>query len=648
MESTEVIEICEGNATILELMRTGLEDVGFSVVVRDAPPDAGECASLLVVDFDSGGAGLEAWMDAYDEADAPILCLGVRRSRERFEDRYWLERPFSVPSLVRKCRSALKLEDSEVSSIQFARDDDPITRELRYDEAMELEKELGLNEGALGPNAQGDQAEFEQLEEDSDVMAIEDHGSVILEVNDLESLRTGGQLAGSISSRVIDRAELEEAAAAVAAAPRVRTPTFNQTMPETPLALADESNTFSAPGTEPSILAPPSEADQDVDVAEVIKSASLMLAQTWNGIGLTARTQDRADRIQRVLSAAFSQGIRAASGEIRRIPSGLGFAGDIESMTVIEILRTIRDRRLRGRLEIAVKDDAEFVIFLDGGFLEDLENLSGSGELQLLDILHELDFIDTDAHRELSEGYATGEIHKPVEMKLTSEGMVSGEQVRIARSLQVKQAFRRMCSARRGNFAFLEVRQGDGQPWPVQGLHESVDHLLLELLRESSIDTGDSRATSRTRLVLDANRAALIDPDSLTPAELSVLRFFRTAQNLGEALDRLDAEDVDRVVDRLKKLELLKRSDPEIQIPKRLSPDTANTVVSGLSDSLSRVERRQNSTPDEHDQTTHLKESYDVAPEVTGMDSQEVEALVDEALGDLSEESESDVDDSDT
>lgn len=620
------IEIREGNKTLRLLMQDALDEVGIDAVVREDPPIDGEACDMLVIDYDSGLADLDEWVELYDENERPVLFLGVKRSRDRFPDREWLGRPFSRASFLSQCFDALDLEDESYSDILIPVEDDPITRELNYDEAIELEKQLGLGSGSLGAET----PEHDEEDSDEEVMNIDEHGSVIIEVTDLDRNR-GGQLSGSIDKRAIPREELEREREERVEPDRKRQSTFNQTMPDTPLALADGVEGQAHGMTEPAILPPPPTSEEVSDeMGPLLKSVSRMLADTWNGIGLAARTEDRAERIERVLRAAMTGGVRAASGELRRIPTSLGFAGSLESLTVIEILRTIRDRRLRGRFEIAL-NDATFVVFIEGGYLEDVESLSGSNELQVLDILLELEMLSQEVYGELTRGYATGSIHEPVEMKLTRERLVTEENLKIARTMQMKNSFRRMCSARQGSFSFQEIRKGDGQPWPVNGVHLPVDNILLELLRESSIDTGDSQATSRTRLVLDANRAAFIDPDSLTPDELSVLRFFRKAQNMGEALQRLDANDVNRVVNRLKKLELLKRSDPEIVIPPGLEHVREDTVVSPITDKLSREEREQQSSP-ANEQTTHLKEAFDVGPDTDNLGAEEVDALVEEAL----------------
>ncbi len=606
------VEIYEGNNTIRKLMSDALMRAGFSVVERTAgSPTPAEGCDLLVVDVDSGLPDTDARARVYQEDERPVLYCGVRSSRERFPSNPWLDRPFSKNTFLSEC--LILVEGPTAERITIAGDDDPITRELHYDEAISLEKQLGLEPGVLRTD-HGYEAEAEADEDD--VMDLDAHGSAIIEVADLRSLMTGGRLVGSVATRRVDANELIHDRSEL---PRLmpRTPSFNQTMPDTPLAMAsladgqDLSNT-----TESGIVPPPDETDASRLSAD-LKNVARILADSWNRIGVTARTEDRADRIERILSSLFEGGMRAVSQEIRRIPSGVGFAGSLESLPVIDLLRTIRDRKLRGRLEISVPD-ATWVLFLESGTIDDLENLSGSADLQLLDALLAMQQLSPTHHVEMSKGYATGEFHEPAAFKLVQDQVVALEDVQRARVRCLKDAFRVICAARRGNFAFLEILNGDGQSWPVRGLGQSVDTLLLEVLRESSFDTGDSQATARTVLMLDAGRTASLAPEALTEEERAVLIFFRDGEKVGSIVEQLSHPELERIVNRLKKLELLKRTSPKIVTPRVVSPPIevrSQTVVNPLTDVLSRNERRKNST-DGDDQPTHLKNSIHIGPDL--------------------------------
>lgn len=605
--SRGTVEIYEGNNTIRKLMSATLMRAGFEVVERSSgSPAPTEGCDLLVVDVDSGLPDTDARARVYQGDERPVLFCGVRSSRERFPSNSWLNRPFSKNTFLSEC--LLLIEGPTAERITIVGDDDPITRELHYDEAVSLEKQLGLEPGVLRTD--------HGYEADDDVMDLDEHGSAIIEVADLSTLMTGGRLVGSVATRRVDANELIHDRAEM---PRLmpRTPSFNQTMPDTPLAMASlaEGQDLSTT-TESGIVPPPDETDA-ARLSADLKSVARILADSWNRIGVTARTEDRADRIERILSSLFEGGMRAVSQEIRRIPSGVGFAGSLEALPVIDLLRTIRDRKLRGRLEISVPD-ATWVLFLESGTIDDLENLSGSADLQLLDALLALQKISPGHHVEMSKGYATGEFHEPAAFKLVQELVVTLDDVQRARVRCLKDAFRVICAARRGNFAFLEILNGDGQSWPVRGLGQSVDTLLLEVLRESSFDTGDSQATARTVLMLDAGRTAALAPEALTEEERAVLLFFRDGEKVGSIVEQLSHPELERIVNRLKKLELLKRTSPKIVTPRVASPPIevrSQTVVNPLTDVLSRNERRKN-TRDGDDQPTHLKNSIHIGPDL--------------------------------
>jgi hypothetical protein len=226
--SRGTVEIYEGNNTIRKLMSATLVRAGFEVVERTtgSPAPAIGC-DLLVVDVDSGLPDTDARARAYQGDERPVLFCGVRSSRERFPSIPWLNRPFSKNTFLSEC--LLLIEGPTAERITMAGDDDPITRELNYDEAISLEKQLGLEPGVLRTD--------HGYEADDDVMDLDEHGSAIIEVADLSTLMTGGRLVGSVATRRVDANELIHDRADL---PRLmpRTPSFNQTMPDTPLAMA--------------------------------------------------------------------------------------------------------------------------------------------------------------------------------------------------------------------------------------------------------------------------------------------------------------------------------------------------------------------------------------------------------------------------
>jgi len=610
------IEIHQGNETVRKISVAALARAGFELV------DDGVLGDVLILDVSSGLPNLEDRALSYAEKDLPVLYCGVRNDREAYQDMPWVDRPFAQNTLVAAC---MRLIQGGAILPTFGTEDDPITRELRFEEAIQLEEQLGLEAGALG----GDVPAMEIEDNDDDVLNLDEHGSSIIAVEELSSLVAGGKLIGLVNKRAIDAEEIVQDRAESSAILMVRTPTFNQTMPDTPMALASEG-VDAATLTTPSIVPPPPDdgdgSSSHAELSVQVKSVARMLAESWNRIGGSARLEDRADHIERVLHAMIQQGVRGAQSELRRIPPKTGFAGDLETLGVIDLLRTIRERRLRGRLELSLVEGA-YVLYLDGGEIEDIESLSGSGDLMLLDTLRGLGFLDDSTHSELSQGYATGAYLEPVELKLRRENLLTEENLREGRSRRLRNTFGYLCGVRRGEFAFLPVRSGDGLPWPVRGLRLSVDALLLEILREGNLDTGDSQATARTRLVLDAARTSSMNPSMLTPEEVAVLRYFRDGETVGNVLEELSLVEVDKIVHRLKALELLKRSNPFIHTPEH---QPGATVVSAVSDSISKHER---SSERPNDQTTHLKESFAIGPDDDSFDDVE-DAATDIVRGD--------------
>jgi hypothetical protein len=297
-------------------------------------------------------------------------------------------------------------------------------------------------------------------------------------------------------------------------------------------------------------------------------------------------------------------------------------------------------------LEIASRDEA-FVLYLEGGSLEEIDTLSAgaSSEEILLDILSNSGALDAQTYTELKEAYGAGEMMLPLENRLARDQVVSPGALREAREARTKAFFRQICALRRGQFAFIEVRPGDGAPWPVEPLRLSVDTILLELLREASFDTGDSRATSRTRLVLDPARAAAVQPSRLTDFERRVLELFRNTETVGQAralLAQAPPDEVDRIVNRMKQLEILKRSDPLISVPAEVreaaDQHTSDTVVSDIAEVLGDERARQATMPTtqavgaEEAEETAQKASFDLGIVADELDPDDVEQLVAEGI----------------
>lgn len=608
------IELYQGNETVRRLTAAALGRAGFRVVERTCVDDApGDIADLLLLDVSSGLAEVDSRATVYAESAKPVLYSGVRGDRQMYADLPWLDRPFARNSLVAAC---LRIVEG-VSFVSLGSEDDPVTREMQYEEALNLERQLGLEPGLLVPDMPD--VEIEENDDDEDIMSLDEHGSAIIGIEDLSSLVSGGKLIGGVTKRAVDAYEIINDRVEPSPLYVMRTPTFNQTMPDTPMALAaDEIDT--ATQNSPSIVPPPDDTSSThPELSVPLRTVARMLAESWNRIGVSARSEDRAGHIERVLNAMLQQGVRGAKSELRRIPPGEGFSGTLDVLSVIDLLRTVRDRRLRGRLELSLYEGA-FVMYLEGGFIEDVEALSGVGDLRLLDSLRAMGYLSEVVHAELSQGYATGAYLEPAELKIRRDGLVAEHELREGRVQRLRDTFRFLCASRKGDFAFMVVQPGDGLPWPMRGLHLPVDTLLLEILREGSVDTGDSQATARTRLVIDTARTSALAPTLLSDEEVAVLRYFRDGETVGNVLEQLTGAEVDKIVQRLKSLELLRRTHPEIGIKTPREPvQTFETVVSLVPDSISRHERTSQSSKRD-DQTTHLKESFSIGPDLESED----------------------------
>ncbi len=656
MTARRTAEILGGNETVRRLMSESLRGLGVDVVESDGESAASEVLmDLLVADVDSGIAVTER-AAAYVDDDRLVVLCGLRDSREQHGDRRWVDRPFTPTAFMTECADALGVVIGEPPAGEFdvnataalkpppsvARNSsEPITRELAYDEAQELERRLGLDPGVLAANADvtvSDGDAFEMLELDDSAILAVDHLKFAL----------GGKLRGMVEKRRVANDEIVAQREDDVQFRVTRSPTFNQTMPDTPHALGDAdfdsvddtrdrqatSNVGSAPGRSSSESGiedlPPAGAGADLQLQ--IRGVARMLAESWQRIALTSRTEDRADRIERVLTAAVGKGLRGAAEEVQRIPAASGFAGALASLTFVELIRTARDRRLRGRIEVAIGAEA-FVVHIDGLYLEEIDTLSGNVDGMLLDILRQGGALDERTYNELSDAVEAGRMVGPLELELARKKVVADATLQSARVVRAREIFRRLCTSRGGQFAFLEIRPGDGQPWPIDPLRVNVDQLMLELLRESSIDTGDSQATASTRLQLDPNRAAALEPNRLTDEERNVMMFFRDGDTLEGARERLQKqagpEDVDRIVDRLKKVELLRRSNPSIAVPARVEqlsreprepapvPPTA----------VGPVDAARLAASTDTDQTASLNANWDLIP-----DTRELDELIDEGI----------------
>lgn len=558
------IEVWEPNATLRALISETLDEAGFEVIRGGAPSDDAEAApalvDLLILDVEGSEQDFDARLQAYQDAGRAVLLCGLRNSRERFPDTRWLERPFSPMTLLAQCRELLGLGQA-AGATRAESDDTPSdellsdTRRLTIKETVVLEAALGLQQGklveALNRAEQPDAAASPGEDLDDELAVLELQGDDIQVVDDSElnldlsgpsapgrAASPGGELVGVVERSSLDGEQLEADASLVAglevesAVSGLRSKTMNSTMPDVPAvkrqeAMAqgrgpssqlfrlaqDGSQVGGAPGSNVG-LAPSSTPFSQVSgvvlapqLEPKTRGAADLLAGAWSQIGSSARQGDRREHIEKILRAVFAQGLEAGEAQVRRIPAGPGFSGSLAVLGLLDLLVTIRDRALRGRLELAIGPEY-FVLYLDAQALDQIENLTGNDEQLLLDTLAQMGCLgraDYDALRQsLSDPLAA-----PLRMQLrerrvaattadtprTSLGhthpLVDEDDLREARRLSTLQLFKKIRHAVRsaaepGSFAFMEILPGAGHAWPVDALGLNVDDLLSSARREDS------------------------------------------------------------------------------------------------------------------------------------------------------------------
>lgn len=536
------VQLLQGNPTVRRLMAEALEESGFAVSFDEGTfADGGdELADLLIVDVDSGLDDIEEVQGTYTAGDRPVLVCGLRASREVYAPENWIERPFAPDGFVAECKNLLGLkapglgdsgsnekpEHQEAASDDAGLDEDstPDTQRLTLEDAEELEEKLGLEKGALSlppkdapdkdapdkdalDEETGDElgasiidTDNLQLGDDADFLEIDTSSSIVLDVEDLEDvqdqLAAGGSFIGEVAREALDESELIWEEPSFESPQPLRSPTLSRTMPDAPAVMApegvldevSEEGPFpeppvdDAPSSHGSVSQLPPQLERQID------SVAKLLANSWGRIGLAARPRDRADHVRKVLRAIFTDGLSAAAAEVERIPGGHGFSGDLASLDVESLLQTARRRKLRGRLELSVGED-DYVLYIDGDVLDDIENLSGDDDALLLDILLEQGRIAHEVYERLQSSL-TDELGAPILMQLREAHRVDADDVARARRERAVRLLRRLCEAREGRFAFMNVDEGTGHAWPVDGISASVEALLDDVALDEALFEG--------------------------------------------------------------------------------------------------------------------------------------------------------------
>lgn len=610
-------EVCQPNATVSRLIQEVMTEVGARIFEPEldhaqAQADADALADLLIYDVSCSEQAPERSAQ-YLEQGKPVLLCGLRHLRADHEPEadlpaLWLDRPFSASALLFQCASLLGVEPSGLLARRGLVDraeqtqetrEEPVrampavhvtTREIVVDEASLLEEQFGLEPGVLG----GEPRVLPSIDESTSITVIEDEDALIEELEHVpqesglfdafEESAIGGKIVGKVVSAAVDLSNLREISLSPIGVSIQRPDPLSQTMPDRPIpqrpvAAQDTLDAMDAtvigelPLGELSKLAQPEAAPSplehtgalpklDEETSLEIQSFARMLAEAWLRIGLSARVEDRSDRISRIMHALFEQGLEGAARELQRVPAAEGLSGSLSALSLVGLFRTIRDRKLRGRLEVSAYDQA-YVLYLEVGTLIEIDTLTGDNDLLMIQILRDYGALDELTCQRLAHEYSVDEFAPPIEMKLRMEGLVSEATLAQARAMRARRLFAHICQARAGSFAFIEIYHGDNHAWPVHELRLGVDELLLELMREAPLETGISEATSRHNLWLDHARMAAVSMNTLTATEREVLRFFKDGGTIPQALTTLpySADELQQVLNRLKRAELLRQSD---------------------------------------------------------------------------------------
>ena len=567
------IEVWEPNATLRALMCEALDEAGFEVITGAA--QRGEAAAsnvpadLLILDVEGSEQDFDARLQVYQEAGRAVLFCGLRNSREHFPDTRWLERPFSLMTLLAQCRELLglgQLPHATSAEADRTLPEDLLseTRRLTIKETVVLEAALGLQEGQLigELNRAQRQDEADRLGADlgDELAVLELNGDDILVVDDAElslnvsgqsvlgrAASPGGDLVGVVWRSTLDDEELEVDASLDAGLESesvvsgLRSKTMNSTMPDVPavkrheamghsaapssrlLGLTqDVSQVGGAPGSSVG-LAPSSTPYSQVSgvvlgpqLEPKTRGAAELLAGAWSQIGSSARQGDRREHIEKILRAVFAQGLEAGEAQVRRIPAAPSFSGSLAVLSLTDLLVTIRDRALRGRLELAIGPEY-FVLYLDAQALDEIENLTGNDEQLLLDILAQMGCLGRADYDALGQSLSDP-LAAPLRMQLRERRVASAtadtpktplgqthplvdeDDLREARRLSTLQLFKKIRHAARsaaqpGSFAFMEILPGAGHAWPFDALGLNVDELLNSARREDST-VGDKSGES--------------------------------------------------------------------------------------------------------------------------------------------------------
>ncbi len=591
--SGKSIELYQPNSTVRGLIQRFVQSQGGEVQfeVEQGSP----CLDLLIVDVHSMSvAQVKARQRAYQEQDAAVLWTGLPDGRAMLQDDdVWLGRPFSPQGLRSQCVALMGGDDDDSGGDDYSITKErmrprggmlgvPVTEEVEFDDASLLEEEFGLEPGVLGgarPVSRdedvGEATVLTSLTDmygDADIDELVDH-----------DLIHGGSWSGVIESEGVELEGLSSRELSLGAPLDVENNERSNrvTIPQLPSASRDEGATEAqlpshvlplpeessvVEESEPSVAkvsgrVAGSSVGLDDETSVELRAFSRMFAKSLSRLTLNARMDDRFDHVHRVLQALFLRGLDGAASELHRLPSVRGFSGDLRSLSLMGVFHTIRDRGLRGKLEVSDREQS-YVLYLDGSHLYDIDALVGDHDQLLLEIVREHNLVDEATYQQVMlMRKEQGPLAPGVEMMFRESRLFSEVVFKRVLALKAMEIFRRACQVRDGHFAFIEFVEGSGLPWPVQDLGLDVDELLLELLRQDAVETGVSEATASAHLMPNMGRVRGLNQNVLTPAEREVLNVFKGGESLEIARGKLShlGRELDGIINRLKRANLLLR-----------------------------------------------------------------------------------------
>lgn len=296
---------------------------------------------------------------------------------------------------------------------------------------------------------------------------------------------------------------------------------------------------------------PPGSSPTTSEFRRDLAELATLVANSWNRIGLTARWEDRAERLERTFEALLDDGVSGASDELERVPPAHGFSGTIDVFPTFDLVDLIRSRGLLGRLEVS-NESGGFVLYFDGPRLVGVDDLEGRSESMLLDCLRQAESVDDQVYDEMRRSLDDS-LAAPLEMRLRSDNLVTDSQLLDARRTRAKWVLKEILGTHTGNFAFVHGNDESGQPWPVNELGLQVDLLALELVREGAIESPVVDYGLKTTFVTVRERMREVGDELLAPVEKDVLDYCIQPAAVRELTDVLEAPEpeVQAAIERL-------------------------------------------------------------------------------------------------